>query len=310
MKKVFLTFGLVATLIVACNKSDNSQPQSGNEEKPVVAEEFVFPKKMVRKKNGTITGVVTATINAGKAVSNSYQEYENGKVVFFGTTTMKYQGDFLMEKTSTGKGTNYITNYTYENGKLVKKERQGEINWTKTFTYDGDKLSKKIHTDSYDNGNGSIDYTEYTYTYNGDIVTEAIESYTRVNGGNKEDVDTKTNTYTIQNGNLIKVELNLGEKTIISEYTYGTNKNFNRVNFLLAANPDHYFVSNDVTLPVNNILTEIHSEKDNTTGVVTIKEKTTNTYVYNDKGYPTKITSTITDEENGSTEIRVEEYEY
>ena len=251
MKKVIL--GRVAiTALVACSKyngNDNSNSNGGlnNNGDPTIEQE-TFPKEITYKdKNGNIIMKSVYTIVGGKIAGLTWTSYED-KQVKSEKTIINYNGDLPEKELSSGQ----TETYTYEGNKLIKKieerEREGSIRKTETtYTYEGGKLSKIIEM----NKTGH----------------DELADKTKLN--QKE----STVTYTVEKGNLVKEEVTISPShKVVTEYTYDSKKNPKSINLQKILLPDYF---TNINISKNNILT---------------------------------ITQTIT--ENGQTEVKRSSYEY
>ena len=123
MKKILLSFLATATILVSCNKNDdtpNNPQQSSN-----------LLKKIIEKdEEGKIGEVRAFTYKDNHLTTIATDEYNNG--VQTGTTmiaTYSYEGNLLKEAKTAGSEVKYY----YENGKTSIKtekytERTGYIN--------------------------------------------------------------------------------------------------------------------------------------------------------------------------------------
>ena len=282
MKKVIL--GLVAiTALVACSKdngNDNSNSNGGfnNNGDPTIEQE-TLPKEITYKdKNGNIIMKSVYTIVGGKIAGLTWTSYED-KQVKSENTIINYKGDLPEKKLSPGQ----TETYTYEGNKLIKKieekEREGSIRKTETtYTYEGGKLSKIIEkkdTKVFLNDSlvKAISFEESNFQYNGNLIVVNKTGYDELADKTKLDQKVSTVTYTIENGNLVKEEVTISPShKVVTEYTYDSKKNPKLINIQKILLPD-YFINNNFSK--NNILT---------------------------------ITQTIT--ENGQTKVKRSSYEY
>ena len=308
MKRILLSLLAVATL-VACSKSDDNGDDSASQ----------FVKKITAKnENGKLEKVITLTYEGGRPVSHSITDYVNG--VQTGTTqvtTFQFDGRFLKQAKRENAGIdNYVQNFTYENGKLVTKTEKYERNdYTTTYQYSyaGNQLTnvlKSRPTTIYVNGNvqSGTYYEERQFTYRGNTVIEVTTRYEKdLNGAVVTDTSygTNTTTYTISDGNVVKVVDEDSYSISTREYTYDTKRN-----------PFHYmtnFVEPDPTSFLNpnngkiNILTYKNTREHNGTKYETLISFE---HTYNADGYPT-VVKQYKEKGNGAREfLGTTEYEY
>jgi len=240
MKKVIL--GLVAiTALVACSKdngNDNSNSNGGfnNNGDPTIEQE-TLPKEITYKdKNGNIIMKSVYTIVGGKIAGLTWTSYED-KQVKSENTIINYKGDLPEKKLSPGQ----TETYTYEGNKLIKKieekEREGSIRKTETtYTYEGGKLSKIIEkkdTKVFLNDSlvKAISFEESNFQYNGNLIVVNKTGYDELADKTKLDQKVSTVTYTIENGNLVKEEVTISPShKVVTEYTYDSKKNPKLIN--------------------------------------------------------------------------------
>ena len=309
MKRILLSL-LAVAMLAACSKSDDNGNDSAN---------LLVKKITAKNENGKLEKVITLTYEGGRPVSHSITDYVNG--VQTGTTqvtTFQFDGRFLKQAKRENAGIdNYVQNFTYENGKLVTKTEKYERNdYTTTYQYSyaGDQLTNVLQshpTTIYVNGNvqSGTYYEERQFTYRGNTVIEVTTRYEKdLNGAVVTDTSygTNTTTYTISDGNVVKVVDEDSYSISTREYTYDTKRN-----------PFHYmtnFVEPDPTSFLNpnngkiNILTYKGSNEPKTAGT---KDQTLISFehTYNADGYPTVVKQYK--EENGTREFQgTTEYEY
>ena len=308
MKRILLSLLAVATL-AACSKSDDNGDDSASQ----------FVKKITAKdEDGKLEEVIAFTYEGGRPVSYSEAYYENG--VQTGTTqvtTLYYEGRFLKQAKRENAGIdNYVQNFTYENGKVATKtEKYERNNYTTTYQYSyaGDQLTNVLQshpTTIYVNGNvqSGTYYEERQFTYRGNTVIEVTTRYEKdLNGAVVTDTSygTNTTTYTISDGNVVKVVDEDSYSISTREYTYDTKRN-----------PFHYmtnFVEPDPTSFLNpnngkiNILTYKNTREHNGTKYETLISFE---HTYNADGYPT-VVKQYKEKGNGAREfLGTTEYEY
>ena len=308
MKRILLSLLAVATL-AACSKSDDNGNDSAN---------LLVKKITAKNENGKLEKVITLTYEGGRPVSHSITDYVNG--VQTGTTqvtTFQFDGRFLKQAKRENAGIdNYVQNFTYENGKLVTKTEKYERNdYTTTYQYSyaGDQLTNVLQshpTTIYVNGNvqSGTYYEERQFTYRGNTVIEVTTRYEKdLNGAVVTDTSygTNTTTYTISDGNVVKVVDEDSYSISTREYTYDTKRN-----------PFHYmtnFVEPDPTSFLNpnngkiNILTYKNTREHNGTKYETLISFE---HTYNADGYPT-VVKQYKEKGNGAREfLGTTEYEY
>lgn len=270
MKKVIL--GLVAiAALVSCKKDDD-----GTDTK---IQEQTFPKEITYKdKNGNITMKSVYTIVGGKIAGWSWTSYENEQEKSE-NTIINYKGDLPEKELSSGE----TETYTYEGNKLIKKIKErvleeGIRKTETTYTYEGNNISKIIEKKAskvYWNHNlvEATSFEASDFQYNGNLIVVNKTGYDELADKTKLNQKVSTVTYTIENGNLAKEEVTISPShKVVTEYTYDSKKNPKLIDIQKILFPD-YFTKNNFSK--NNILT---------------------------------ITETIT--KNGNTEIRRESYEY
>ena len=218
MKKVIL--GLVAiTALVACSKdngNDNSNSNGGfnNNGDPTIEQE-TFPKEITYKdKNGNIIMKSVYTIVGGKIAGWTWTSYEDEQVKSE-NTIINYKGDLPEKELSPGQ----TETYTYEGNKLIKKieerEREGNIRKTETtYTYEGNNISKIIKKKAskvYWNNNlvEATSFEESNFQYNGNLIVVNKTGYDELADKTKLNQKVSTITYTIENGNLAKEEVTI-----------------------------------------------------------------------------------------------------
>ena len=309
MKKILFSLLAIAAL-AACSKNDDNGSDSAN---------HLVKKITTKDKDGKLEKVITLTYEGGRPISHSITDYVNG--VQTGTTrvtTFQFDGRFIKQAKRENAGIdNYVQNFTYENGKLVTKTEKYESDYrtyTYQYSYTGNQLTnvlKSRPTTIYVNGNvqSGTYYEERQFTYRGNTVIEITTQYKKyLNGTVVTDTSygTNTTTYTISDGNVVKVVDEDSYSISTREYTYDTKRN-----------PFHYmtnFVEPDPTSFLNpnngkiNILTYKGSNEPKTAGT---KDQTLISFehTYNADGYPTVVKQYK--EENGTREFQgTTEYEY
>ena len=211
-----------------------------------------------------------------------------------------------------------MQNFTYENGKLVTKtEKYERNNYTTTYQYSyaGDLLTNVLQshpTTIYMNGGGTQSgtyYEESQFTYRGNTIIEVTTRYQKdLNGAvvtnTSYSYSTNTITYTISDGNVLKVVEDDSYSISIREYTYDTKPNpLYYKNDFVDPDPTSFL---DADNGKNNILTYKDTDEHNGR-----KEETLSTYEYsyNANGYPTMVKQYKV--ENGIREFQgTKEYEY
>ncbi|WP_238426245.1 hypothetical protein [Capnocytophaga genosp. AHN8471] len=211
-----------------------------------------------------------------------------------------------------------MQNFTYENGKVATKTEKYERNDYTTmyqYSYAGNQLTnvlKSRPTTIYVNGDvqSGTYYEERQFTYRGNTVIEITTRYKKyLNGTVVTDTSygTNTTTYTISDGNVVKVVEEDSYSISTREYTYDTKPNpLHYMGDLVEPNPTRFL---DVLNGKNNILTYKNTYEHKTVGT---KDETLSTfeYTYNADGYPTVIKQ-YKKEGNGTREFRgTKEYEY
>ena len=300
----------VATLI-GCGKNDDNGGDSAN---------LLVKKITAKNEDGKLEKVITFTYEGGRPVSHSITDYVNG--VQTGTTrvtTFQFDGRFIKQAKRENAGIdNYVQNFTYENGKLVTKTEKYERNDYTTmyqYSYAGNQLTnvlKSRPTTIYVNGDvqSGTYYEERQFTYRGNTVIEITTRYKKyLNGTVVTDTSygTNTTTYTISDGNVVKVVDEDSYSISTREYTYDTKPNpLHYMGDLVEPNPTRFLDANNGK---NNILTYKNTYEHKTVGT---KDETLISfeYTYNADGYPTVIKQ-YKKEGNGVREFNSTiEYEY
>ena len=310
MKKILFSFLAIAAL-AACSKNDDNGSDSAN---------HLVKKITTKNKDGNLEEVITLSYEGGRPISHSYTKYDNG--VQTGTThvyTLHYDGRFIKQAKRENAGRNsFVQNFTYENGKLVTKtEKYERNNYTTTYQYSyaGDLLTNVLQshpTTIYMNGGGTQSgtyYEESQFTYRGNTIIEVTTRYQKdLNGAvvtnTSYSYSTNTITYTISDGNVLKVVEDDSYSISIREYTYDTKPNpLYYKNDFVDPDPTSFL---DADNGKNNILTYKDTDEHNGR-----KEETLSTYEYsyNANGYPTVVKQYKV--ENGIREFQgTKEYEY
>ena len=309
--KNFLFSLLAIAALAACNKSDDNGSDSAN---------HLVKKITTKNKDGNLEEVITLSYEGGRPISHSYTKYDNG--VQTGTTrvtTFHFDGKFIKQAKRENAGRNsFVQNFTYENGKLVTKtEKYERNNYTTTYQYSyaGDLLTNVLQshpTTIYMNGGGTQSgtyYEESQFTYRGNTIIEVTTRYQKdLNGAvvtnTSYSYSTNTITYTISDGNVLKVVEDDSYSISIREYTYDTKPNpLYYKNDFVDPDPTSFL---DADNGKNNILTYKDTDEHNGR-----KEETLSTYEYsyNANGYPTMVKQYKV--ENGIREFQgTKEYEY
>ena len=248
MKKVIL--GLVAiTALVACSKdngNDNSNSNGGlnNNGDPTIEQE-TFPKEITYKdKNGNIIMKSVYTIVGGKIAGWTWTSYEDEQVKSE-KTIINYKGDLPEKELSPGQ----TETYTYEGNKLIKKieerEREGSIRKTETtYTYEGNNISKIIKKKASkvfwnDNLVEATSFEESNFQYNGNLIVVNKTGYDELADKTKLNQEVSTVTYTVENGNLAKEEVTISPShKVVTQYTYDNKKNPKLINLQKILFPD------------------------------------------------------------------------
>lgn len=304
MKKILLSFLATATILVSCNKNDdtpNNPQQSSN-----------LLKKIIEKdEEGKIGEVRAFTYKDNHLTTIATDEYNNG--VQTGTTmiaTYSYEGNLLKEAKTAGSEVKYY----YENGKISIKtekytERTGYINsYTDQYTYEGNQIATILRTQSatvFVNGGtqSGTAHWKRQYTYSGNTITEVGTHYTKDKNGaviqNYYGSQTETTVYTIANGNILKVVNDEGT----TEYEYDNHPN------------PLYEIQQLATIADIDLLFDEENTKNNITKITKTKigeagkEISIFQYRYNAAGYP--IEKKAYKEDNGVRELEgTTEYQY
>ena len=304
MKKILLSFLATATILVSCNKNDdtpNNPQQSSN-----------LLKKIIEKdEEGKIGEVRAFTYKDNHLTTIATDEYNNG--VQTGTTmitTYSYEGNLLKEM----KTPESEVKYYYENGKISIKtekytQRTGYISsYTDQYTYEGNQIATILRTQSatvFVNGStqSGTAHWKKQYTYSGNTITEVGTHYTKDKNGaviqNYYGSQTETTVYTIANGNILKVINDEGT----TEYEYDNHPN------------PLYEIQQLATIADIDLLFDEENTKNNITKITKTKigeagkEISIFQYRYNAAGYP--IEKKAYKEDNGVRELEGSaEYQY
>ena len=260
MKKVIL--GLVAIAALVSCKKDDDNGGFNNNGNPTI-KEGTFPKEITYKdKNGVIEAKVVYTIVGGKISGWNWATYENGQPRSPQNSIVTYKGE-LLEKVESRRETE---TYTYEGNKLVKKVEVSDDESKETiYTYEGNNLSKatkKKLLKAYRGGQDATEYKETDFRYEGNLVIVNEKSYVELADKSKinQSVD-GTTIYTVENGNVVKKEKTISpshKRTTV--YTYDNKNNPNSLNFIKITLPD-YFI--DENFSKNNLLTVTETTENN-----------------------------------------------
>lgn len=304
MKKILLSFLATATILVSCNKNDDT-PNNPQQSSSLL-------KKIIEKdEEGKIDEVRAFTYKNNLLTTIATDEYNNG--VQTGTTmiaTYSYEGNLLKEAKTAGSEVKYY----YENGKISIKtekytERTGYISsYTDQYTYEGNQIATILRTQSatvFVNGGAQSGtaHWEKQYTYSGNTITEVETHYTKDKNGaviqNYYGSHTKTTVYTIANGNILKVINDEGT----TEYEYDNHPN------------PLYEIQQLATIADPELLLDEENTKNNITKITKTKigeagkEISIFQYRYNAAGYP--IEKKAYKEDNGVREFEGSaEYQY
>ena len=290
MRKVIL--GLVAiTALVSCKKDDDNGGFNNNGNPTI--KEGTFPKEITFKdKNGAIEMKAVYTIVGGKISGWNWATYENGQPKSPQNTIVTYKGE-LPEKVESPRETE---TYTYEGNKLVKKVEVSDDESKETiYAYEGNNLSKateKKLLKAYRGGQDANKYIETDFRYEGNLVIVNKKSYVELADKSKinQSVD-GTTIYTVENGNVVKKEETISpSRKRTTVYTYDNKNNPKSLNFTKITLPD-YFIDEDFSK--NNLLTVTETTENN--GNTEVSRRS---YEYEYNGdYPTSQKYFI--EENG-----------
>lgn len=291
MRKILVALTAVA-LLASCGKNDENNAQGNG----------VVPKKIiVRDANNKLEETTELTFANGKVVGVVKKDYDNNLLKTTEITTYSYEGNRLVgvKKEKTGSNDSQKT-FFYENGKIVtmtEKEVGKNYSVTTKYTYEGDRLVKKVESKPITKRvNGMLevgaDCTEYQYTYKDNEVTKVKTECKK--DANDVVVETNPNSettiYTFLNGNLVKKQA-LGS---VEEYKYDTKQNPERYSVVT---PDEVF---EVAYSKNNVV-----EETTKTSAKIIYE-----YIYNSNGYPT-VKKKYEEEAGKARELEeITEYQY
>ena len=297
MKKILLSFLATATILVSCNKNDDT-PNNPQQSSSLL-------KKIIEKdEEGKIGEVRAFTYKDNHLTTIATDEYNNG--VQTGTTKIvySYEGNLIKEV----KGAENEMKYYYENGKIstITENEMGRIH-TIQCTYEGNRLTNVLVTHSETvSVNGDVQsgtsHIETQYIYGGNTVTQVMNSYTKDKNGviiNSYGVDSKTTIYTIVNDNILKIIDN--ENSIVCEYDNHPNPAY-ELDKLVGTNVYKLF---DVVFSKNNI-TNITKTNQMTSKV----EVTTFEYRYDASGRPIEVKKYIKEGDDERKLDSIREFEY
>ena len=231
MRKVIL--GLVAiAALVSCKKNDDNGGFNNNDNPTI--KEGTYPKEITFKdKNGAIEAKAVYTIIGGKVSGWNWATYENGQPKSPQNTIVTYKGELPEKVESPGE----TETYTYEGNKLVKKVEVSDDESKETiYAYEGNNLSKateKKLLKAYRGGQDATEYKETDFRYEGNLVIVNKKSYVELADKSKinQRVD-GTTIYTVENGNVVKKEKTISpshKRTTV--YTYDNKINPTSLNF-------------------------------------------------------------------------------
>jgi hypothetical protein len=198
------------------------------------------------------------------------------------TTTFTYNGNKIV---STVDSDGYKTNFTYTGDVITKTEEiddKGVVDSTTEYAYTAGKLSSKT---DFETGDNYKYRTKYTHNADGTIAYE--EFRVNVATGVEQEYG-YIGKYTFKDGNLLKEEKSYyGTVNTPSTYEYDTKnsilKNVTGYSLLL---------DNEEEISVNNVVKT-------TIGTYIY----TNTYIYNENGFPTEQKSFSNGVADGTTTI-------
>ena len=262
MKKVIL--GLVAiTALISCKKDDDNGNGGFNNNGNPTIKEGTYPKEITYKdKNGAIEIKAVYTIIGGKVSGWNWAPYENGQPRSPQNTIVTYKGELPEKVESPGE----TETYTYEGNKLVKKVKVSDDESKETiYAYEGNNLSratKKKLLKAYRGGQDATEYKETDFRYEGNLVIVNEKSYVELADKSKinQRVD-GTTIYTVENGNVVKKEETISpSRKRTTVYTYDNKNNPKSLNFIKITLPD-YFI--DESFSKNNLLTVTETTENN-----------------------------------------------
>ena len=304
MKKVILGLVAIAALVSCKKDDDNGNGGFNNNDNPTI-KEGTYPKEITyRDKNGAIETKAVYTIIGGKISGWNWAPYENGQPRSPQNTIVTYKGE-LPEKVESPRETE---TYTYEGNKLVKKveDRNYEKEET-TYAYEGNNLSKateKKLLKAYRGGQDATEYKETDFRYEGNLVIVNKKSYVELADKSKIDQEVGgTTIYTVENGNVVKKEETISpSRKRTTVYTYDNKNNPKSHNLTKIISPD-YFISESFSKNNLRTITETTEENGNT-------EIKRGSYEYEYNGdYPTVVRE-FKEEDNRTELRRIIEYKY
>ena len=311
MKKFFIAL-MASVALVSCGKDDNNDTG---------IQEGAFPKKITNTyPNSNRSSVTTYNIQNGKILSITSVQYENG--VQTGTTNLikvEYEGNHITQmKYGEPSTEDYaIEDYIYDGeGRMIKERRvmphrtDNRGSYTQEYRYEGGQLTKIIGesptTTWIDGEDKKVNrHSESVLAYSGsDIIVNETVTHLDGNGAvvSGTETYTKTTTYTVAGGNLIKKV----DRWQTTEYRYDSNINPRPLNALMKTIVPDYFLKENFSK--NNLIEKVDSYTDYQGKLV--KNITSIELTYNSKGYPTMKKRYTQEGNNVKTLEYIEEIEY
>ena len=303
MRKVILGLVAIAALVSCKKDDDNGNGGFNNNDNPTI-KEGTYPKEITyRDKNGAIEVKAVYTIVGGKISGWNWAPYENGQPRSPQNSIVTYKGELPEKVESPGE----TETYTYEGNKLVKKVEVSDDESKETiYTYEGNNLSKatkKKLLKAYRGGQDATEYKETDFRYEGNLVIVNKKSYVELADKSKINQSVGTTIYTVENGNVVKKEETISpSRKRTTVYTYDNKINPKSLNSTKITLPD-YFIDEDFSK--NNLLTVTETTEEN--GNTEIKR---GSYEYEYNGdYPTVVRE-FKEEDNRKELRRIIEYKY
>jgi hypothetical protein len=252
----------------------------------------------IELKDGKFTGLTVGSPPTSKCLISKITEDEGGSDVF------NYDGDGrLIGYSSSGTDYSSKNSFYYASGLLTTMvETGGSGGQTKTYTTTYSYNSSKQLTKIVSKSGSTIDYeqsAEYNSAgqpikitnteYDGATKYSSVENWTWDSNGNVTKV-VRTATYS----GITETETNT--------YTYDNNSNYYKLFTNASGQSNWAFYLEAEFFSKNNISKITSVDSDGTTSSLTY------TYIYNAKGYPTKITTV--DTYNGVSDSYFETLEY
>lgn len=280
MKKIILVLSLVLLALVGCSKSEDA----------ILAGVSSNLLKRIENSSETLDGNSTTNVayNGNKII-----EFSSSRNGILSKTIFTYNGDLIIKRESLSNGIlNASEEYIYENGKLTttfsmysNTSQSGIIVFIK---------SKKVYT--Y-NANGTVLETNFKFVDNAYVTANSTKLYTIFNGNVTKLIGNSSSSSTYYNGTATVTD--------IYTSTYTNNYEYDSKNNPLKNILGWSKISFDSNNSINNLLKETGLSESTTNGVANpaVPERVREyTLMYNSNDYPTLIkylTTTSTVNNNG-----------